>query len=181
MAEGINIKILPQVGSALGNDRILIDRNVTGTVVIPFSAIVVNENQVTFYSDFVNLSAYTYALSASTNAVFAQVSANISSVNTEVLGVSTNVLQLSSQTSSTTFILRTDLNTVSTNVIQIETNVDQISSNMTTFISGGISPSGSIIPEKVGILYFSADTKDYFLSTDTLSATDWKRILTVDY
>jgi hypothetical protein len=28
MAEGINIKILPQVGSALGNERILIGRNI---------------------------------------------------------------------------------------------------------------------------------------------------------
>lgn len=151
MAEGINIKILPQVDSALENDRILIDRDVTGTVVIPFSAIVVNQNQVTFYSDFLNLSAYAYALSASTNAIFTQ----IDSINV-------------------------DMGLVNTEVQNVETNILELSSNMTTFISGGISPSGLIVPEKVGVLYFSADTKDYFLSVGTLNVTDWKRILTAD-
>jgi hypothetical protein len=111
----------------------------------------------------VNLSSYAYALSASTNAGFIQVRTNISTVSTNSI---TNSLDISQ--------LRTDLNYVSSNVIAL-------SSNTTTFISGGISPSGSIIPKKVGILYFAANTKDYFLSTNTLSATDWKRILTVDY
>lgn len=163
MAEGINIKVLPQTNTVQGNDRFLVDRNVVGTLVIPFSSVIVNQNQVTFYSDFVNLSAYAYALSASTNAGFIQVQTNISTVSTNSI---TNSLDIS--------VLRTDLNYVSSNVIAL-------SSNTTTFISGGISPSGSIIPKKVGILYFAANTKDYFLSTNTLSATDWKRILTVDY
>jgi hypothetical protein len=110
MAEGINIKVLPQATSVSKGDRILLDKNVLGTQVILFSAVVVDGSQVTFYNDFLNLSA-----------------------------------------------------------------------NTTTFISGGISPSGSIVPSKVGILYFSSNTKDYFVSVDNVSVNDWKRILTVDY
>lgn len=184
MAEGINIKVLPQTNSILGNDRVLLDRNVSGTLVIPFSAIVVNQDQVSFYSDFVNLSAYTYALSASTNAVFSQIQSDISTVNTKVENVSTNLFGLSSAVS----LLGTNLNTVSgntvllrSNVNSISANVNTLSSNTTTFISGGISPSGSIIPSKVGILYFAANTKDYFVSVGNVNDQDWKRILTVDY
>jgi hypothetical protein len=51
----------------------------------------------------------------------------------------------------------------------------------TTLISGGVSPSGSIIPQKIGTLYFSSNTKDYFISTGTSNDKDWKRILTVGY
>jgi hypothetical protein len=82
MADGINIKTLPAATAVAGSDRILIDKNVIGTQVIPFSAVIVDGSQVTFYSDFVNLSAYTYALSASTNAVFTQVRTDIASVST---------------------------------------------------------------------------------------------------
>jgi hypothetical protein len=188
MAEGINIKVLPQTDNVQGNDRILIDRNIVGTLVIPFSSIVVNENQVTFYSDFVNLSAFTQSLSATTNAGLLQIESNLTTnssfLSTEIASVSTNVFQLS----STTLLLETNLNIVSSSNIQLRTIVNTISSNLvnlsantTTFISGGISPSGSIVPNKVGILYFAADTKDYFVSVDNISDQDWRRILTVDY
>lgn len=188
MAEGINIKVLPETSNVQGNDRILIDRNIVGTLIIPFSSIVVNENQVTFYSDFVNLSAFSQSLSASANAgileIESKLTTNSSFLSTQIESVSTNVFQLSAET----ILLRTDLNIVSTNSIQIRTDVSLLSSdlinlsaNTTTFISGGISPSGSIIPEKVGILYFAADTKDYFVSVDNVSDQDWRRILTVDY
>jgi hypothetical protein len=44
-----------------------------------------------------------------------------------------------------------------------------------------VSPSGSIIPNKVGIMYFAANTKDYFVSVGNVTNKDWKRILTVNY
>ena len=184
MADGINIKTLPAATTVAGSDRILIDKNVIGTQVIPFSAVIVNENQVSFYTDFVNLSAYAYALSASTNAVFTQVRTDITSVSTNSITNSDNIVQL-----------RTDLDLVSSNVINlsanilslrtdvnlVSANVSVLSSNTTTFISGGISPSGSIVPAKVGILYFAADTKDYFVSVDNVTNKDWKQILTLGY
>jgi hypothetical protein len=184
MADGINIKTLPAATTVAGSDRILIDKNVIGTQVIPFSAVIVNGSQVTFYTDFINLSAYTYALSASTNAVFAQVETNIVSVSTNSITNSANIVQL-----------RTDLNSVSSDVVAISANtlsirtdvnlvsanVSLLSSNTTTFISGGISPSGSIVPAKVGILYFAANTKDYFVSVDNVTNKDWKQILTLGY
>lgn len=188
MADGINIKVLPAATSMQGNDRLLIDRNITGTLVIPFSSVVVDETQVTFYNEFVGLSAFSQSLSASANAgileIESKLTTNSSFLSTQIESVSTNVFQLSAET----ILLRTDLNTVSTNNIQLRTDVDLLSSNLinlsantTTFISGGISPSGSIVPEKVGILYFAADTKDYFVSVDNVSDQDWRRILTVDY
>lgn len=65
--------------------------------------------------------------------------------------------------------------------ISLSTNVNNLSSTTTTLISGGISPSGSIIPNKVGIMYFAANTKDYFVSVGNLTNKDWKRILTVNH
>ena len=184
MAEGINIKTLPAATTVADRDLILIDKNTIGTQVIPFSSVVVKENQVTFYTDFVGLSAYTYALSASTNDAFSQVRTNIDTVSTNSITNSTNIVQLRtdlnsvssnvSLLSTNTLFLRTDVNLVSSNVINLSTNT-------TTFISGGISPSGSIVPTKVGILYFAADTRDYFLSVDTTNNKDWRRILTVNY
>jgi hypothetical protein len=170
MADGINIKTLPAATTVAGSDRILIDKNVIGTQVIPFSAVIVNGSQVTFYTDFINLSAYTYALSASTNAVFAQVGTNIVQLRTDLNSVSSDVVAISANTLS----IRTDVNLVSA-------NVSLLSSNTTTFISGGISPSGSIVPAKVGILYFAANTKDYFVSVDNVTNKDWKQILTLGY
>lgn len=69
--------------------------------------------------------------------------------------------------------------------VSLSSNVDSLSNALstttTTLISGGISPSGSIIPNKVGIMYFSAKTKDYFVSVGNVTNKDWKRILTVNY
>lgn len=110
MADGINIKILPEATNALPNDRFLIDRPIVGTQTVAFSGLVLSGNQVSFYNDFLNLSATT-----------------------------------------------------------------------TTLISGGISPSGSLVPQRLGTLYFAANTKDYFISVGTLTNKDWKRILTVGY
>jgi hypothetical protein len=53
--------------------------------------------------------------------------------------------------------------------------------NATTLLSGGISPSGSIVPNDVGVIYFADDTKDFFISVGTITNKDWRRILTVDY
>jgi hypothetical protein len=234
MAEGINIKVLPEATDIQGNDRILIDKNVVGTQIIPFSAIIVNEDQVSFYTDFVDLSAYTYALSSNTNDIFSKLETNIGVVSTNVIQlssqtnptllllktdvnsvsgdvidlqtttnlISTNVIQLSSQTDLTSFLLRTDLNVVSANTADFQTSIDSVSADLeqlsysvdannilintlfevkTTFVSGGISPSGLFIPDNVGILYFAADTKDYFLSVGNETDQDWRRILTVDY
>jgi len=50
-----------------------------------------------------------------------------------------------------------------------------------TLLSGGISPSGNIIPSKEGIIYYSSNTKDLFVSVGRYSEKDWKRILTVNY
>jgi hypothetical protein len=60
-------------------------------------------------------------------------------------------------------------------------NFISLSGSTTTLLSGGISPSGVIIPNKLGLLYFSANTKDYFISVGTVDNKDWKRILTVGY
>jgi hypothetical protein len=66
-------------------------------------------------------------------------------------------------------------------VVSLSNRVANLENTTTTMISGGISPSGSIIPSKVGILYFASNTKDYYLSIGTINNKDWKRILTVDY
>jgi hypothetical protein len=65
--------------------------------------------------------------------------------------------------------------------VSLSSNVNSLSTTTTTLISGGISPSGSIIPNKVGIMYFAANTKDYFVSVGNVTNKDWKRILTVNY
>jgi hypothetical protein len=65
--------------------------------------------------------------------------------------------------------------------LALSSNVRELSATTTTFISGGVSPSGMIVPSKVGIMYFAASTKDYFVSVGTLTDKDWKRILTVNY
>lgn len=177
MAEGINIKVLPQANSIAGNDRILLDKNVAGTQVILFSAVIVDGSQVTFYNDFLSLSA------------------DANQTKTILNNVSTNLINLSAYTYSANLLLTTNLNTISGDVETLKTDSNTISgdvkalkidtvslsSNTTTFISGGISPSGSIVPSKVGILYFSEDTKDYFVSVDNANVNDWRRILTVDY
>jgi hypothetical protein len=59
--------------------------------------------------------------------------------------------------------------------------VSGLAKNATTLLKGGVSPSGSIVPTDVGIIYFADDTKDFFISVGTISNTDWRRILTVDY
>lgn len=170
MAEGINIKVLPQANSIAGNDRILLDKNVAGTQVILFSAVIVDGSQVTFYNDFLSLSA------------------DANQTKTILNNVSTNLINLSAYTYSANLSLKTDLNVVSGDVKTLKTNLASVSSNLislstnnTTFISGGISPSGSIVPSKVGILYFAKDTKDYFVSINNTNVNDWRRILTVDY
>lgn len=63
----------------------------------------------------------------------------------------------------------------------LSSRINDLEISTTTFISGGISPSGSIVPDKVGVMYFAADTQDYFLSVGNINNTDWKRILTVNY
>lgn len=65
--------------------------------------------------------------------------------------------------------------------LALRSNIQELSSTTTTFISGGVSPSGMIVPQKVGIMYFASNTKDYFVSVGTLNNKDWKRILTVNY
>jgi hypothetical protein len=65
--------------------------------------------------------------------------------------------------------------------VSLSSNVNALSSTTTTLISGGVSPSGSIIPNKVGVMYFAANTKDYFVSVGNVTNKDWKRILTVNY
>jgi hypothetical protein len=65
--------------------------------------------------------------------------------------------------------------------VSLSSNVNTLSSTTTTLISGGVSPSGSIIPNKIGIMYFAANTKDYFVSVGNVTNKDWKRILTVNY
>ena len=170
MATGINIKSLPSATTVGGSDRIIIDKNIIGTRVIPFSAVVVDGTQVTFYSDFVNLSAYTYALSANTNFVFAKLGTKIDTVSANFIVISDNISQM-----------QLDIDQLQLDVNYISNEVSVLSSNTTTFISGGISPSGSIVPATVGILYFAADTKDYFISIDNTTNKDWKRLLTVDY
>ena len=110
MADGINIRSLPRVSSVLQSDLLILDRSIVGTQTVSFSSVVLSASQVSFYNDFLNLSATT-----------------------------------------------------------------------TTLISGGISPSGSIVPQRLGTLYFAANTKDYFISVGTVNNKDWKRILTVGY
>jgi hypothetical protein len=110
MADGINIRSLPKVTSMLQDDLLILDRSIIGTQIISFSSVVLSGSQVSFYNDFLNLSATT-----------------------------------------------------------------------TTLISGGVSPSGSIIPQRLGTFYFAANTKDYFVSVGTLTNKDWKRVLTVGY
>ena len=65
--------------------------------------------------------------------------------------------------------------------LNLSNNFENLSSTTTTLLSGGISPSGSITPNKIGIFYFAANTKDYFVSVGTLNNKDWKRISTVNY
>lgn len=65
--------------------------------------------------------------------------------------------------------------------LNLSNNFENLSSTSTTLLSGGVSPSGSIVPSKIGIFYFAANTKDYFVSVGTLNNKDWKRILTVNY
>jgi len=65
--------------------------------------------------------------------------------------------------------------------LSLSSRVEHLSATAITFISGGVSPSGMLVPEKVGIMYFSENTKDYYVSVGTLSNKDWKRILTVNY
>lgn len=65
--------------------------------------------------------------------------------------------------------------------LALSSNVEELSATTTTFISGGVSPSGILVPSKVGIMYFAESTKDYFVSVGTLNNKDWKRILTVNY
>jgi hypothetical protein len=65
--------------------------------------------------------------------------------------------------------------------VALSSNVNTLSSTTTTLISGGVSPSGSIIPNKVGVMYFAANSKDYFVSVGNVTNKDWKRILTVNY
>jgi hypothetical protein len=173
MADGINIKTLPAATSMLGSDRILIDRNVTGTLVIPFSAISVDGSQVTFYTDFIDLSGYAYALSASTNNSFIGVYTNIANLSTNIVSLSTNIFQVSSNVVR----LSSDVRSLSTNIIQLSANVV----NRSTFLSGGVSPSGILIPDKVGVFYLTADTKDVFVSVGTSNNKDWKKILTLGY
>lgn len=124
MADGINIRTLTMANEVNLKDLILIDNSILGTQIIPFSSVILSGGQVSFYSDFLKLSA--------------------------------------SQDD-----LRSDLN--------------GLSSTTTTLLSGGVSPSGKFIPNKVGIMYFAANTKDYFVSVGTINNKDWKRILTVGY
>ena len=70
---------------------------------------------------------------------------------------------------------------LSTNQTSLSTDLYRLSATTTTLISGGVSPSGKFIPAKVGVMYFAANTKDYFVSVGTLNNKDWKRILTVNY
>ena len=69
--------------------------------------------------------------------------------------------------------------------VSLSSNVRTLSSTLltttTTLISGGVSPSGSLVPDKVGVMYFAANTKDYFVSVGNVTNKDWKRILTVNY
>jgi hypothetical protein len=65
--------------------------------------------------------------------------------------------------------------------VSLSSRVVNLEKTTTTLLSGGISPSGSIVPSKIGILYFAENTKDYYLSVGTINNKDWKRILTVDY
>jgi hypothetical protein len=124
MADGINIRILPKANSIEPKDLLLIDKPILGTQTITFSSVVLSGSQISFYSEFVN---------------------------------------------------------VSTNQKSLSTDLYKLSASTTTFISGGVSPSGKFIPAKVGVLYFAAKTKDYFVSVGTLNNKDWKRILTVNH
>lgn len=65
--------------------------------------------------------------------------------------------------------------------LALSSNLRQLSATSTTLLSGGVSPSGMIVPEKIGIMYFASNTKDYFVSVGTVTDNDWKRILTVNY
>ena len=65
--------------------------------------------------------------------------------------------------------------------LNLSDDLQDLSSTTTTLLSGGVSPSGSIVPNKIGIFYFAENTKDYFVSVGTLNNKDWKRLLTVNY
>ena len=83
--------------------------------------------------------------------------------------------------SGTQISFYSDFVKLSTNQAYLSTDLYKLSASTTTFISGGVSPSGRFVPAKVGIMYFAANTKDYFVSVGTLNNKDWKRILTVNY
>lgn len=124
MADGINIRTLTRADHIEINDLLLIDNTILGTQIVSFSSVVLSGTQVSFYSDFLKLSA------------------NQDNLRSDIYG---------------------------------------LSSTTTTLLSGGVSPSGKFIPNKVGIMYFAANTKDYFVSVGTINNKDWKRILTVNY
>ena len=65
--------------------------------------------------------------------------------------------------------------------LSLSSRLDELSASTTTYISGGASPSGKMIPQRLGIMYFAADTKDYYISVGTINNNDWRRIYTVDY
>ena len=213
MPNGINIKNLPEVDNVLPNDKFIFDRYVSGTQIVPFSSFVIGGTQVTFYTDFLNLSAYSQSnitsLSSSLNAISnnittlssnlrvlsSNVASNIfflninqtnttnslTSLNTVLNSTTANLIALSSNYLVDFSSLKSLINTVSTTVEDLSSNVFFILSSTSTFLSGGLSPSGAFIPQKVGIFYLAADTKDVFVSIDTNNSNDWRRILTVDY
>ncbi len=59
MADGINIRILPQTDTLTPKDLLIIDNKVYGTQTVAFSSFILSGNQIDFYSDFLKLSAYT--------------------------------------------------------------------------------------------------------------------------
>jgi hypothetical protein len=184
MADGVNISVLPESTSLQGNDKILFDRYVSGTGIIAFSAVKIDENQTTFYNNILTLSA-------NTNTFLAYLSSEVGSNSTNILSLSTTTTYLSSEVSTNTskinavssslIQLSASVVGISTNLNLVSANVVQLSANTSTFLSGGISPSGSIVPAKVGIFYLAADTKDIFVSIDTNTNKDWKQILTLGY
>jgi hypothetical protein len=213
MANGINIKNLPEVDSILPNDKFIFDRYVSGTQIVPFSSFVIGATQVTFYTDFLNLSSYSQSnitsLSSSLNTISNNINAlssnlsvlssnvasnifflnvnqtnttnNVSALNTVLNSTTANLISLSSNYLVDFSSLESRINTVSTTVANLSSNVFFLLSSTSTFLSGGLSPSGAFIPQKVGIFYLAADTKDIFVSIDTNNSKNWRRILTVDY
>jgi hypothetical protein len=124
MPDGINIRTLTRADKVDISDLLLIDNKILGTQIVSFSSVVLSGAQVSFYSDFINLSA---------------------------------------------------------NQDKLSLDLYSLSATTTTLLSGGVSPSGKFIPDRVGIMYFAANTKDYFVSVGTINSKDWKRILTVNH